>query len=118
VAEARCRLGPGALIGLSAHSLADLRAGAEAGADYATLSPIFPSPSKPGYGPPLGLSALRGAGAGLAVFALGGVTPENAPTCLDAGAAGIATMGEIMRSHAPGARVRDFMQAVVADAGG
>ena len=51
-------LAPGALIGVSAHHDADVAAAAAAGADYVTLSPIFASASKPGYGPALGVAAL------------------------------------------------------------
>jgi thiamine-phosphate pyrophosphorylase len=57
----REKLGAAALIGFSAHSVAEIAAAEAAGADYATLSPIFPSASKPGYGPALGLEALRAA---------------------------------------------------------
>ncbi len=86
---------------MSAHSLGDLRAARDAGADYATLSPIFPTSSKPGYGPALGLDALRAATAlGLPVLALGGVTAAMALSCRDAGAAGAAVMGEAMRGGA------------------
>lgn len=86
--------GPGFLIGVSCHSIdAVLRAAAE-GADYAFLSPIFPSPSKPGYGPPLGLDILHlaCAAAGIPVLALGGVNEGNAPLCVAAGAAGFASI--------------------------
>ena len=51
-------------------------AAAGEGCDYATLSPIFVSASKPGYGPALGVGALRDAP--LPVYALGGVDPSNA----------------------------------------
>ena len=115
VRQARARLG-NALIGLSAHGLADIEAGAASGADYATLSPIFPSPSKPGYGPPLGPDVFRAAAGVLPLYALGGVTPENAPACLEAGAAGVAVMGEIMRIT-PGARTRAFLAALGAGVG-
>ncbi len=74
------------------------------------MSPIFPSPSKPGYGPPLGPDVFRAAAGVLPLYALGGVTPENAPACLEAGAAGVAVMGEIMRIT-PGARTRAFLAA-------
>ena len=98
VAAARLRLGAGALVGVSAHRLADLAAALVAGADYATLSPIFPSASKPGYGPALGLAALREAAAvGLPILALGGVSVETAKTCLATGAAGVVLMGLAMR---------------------
>ncbi|MER3469224.1 MAG: thiamine phosphate synthase, partial [Thermoflexus sp.] len=73
-AEARRRLGPGRWIGVSVHSLAEAQRAAEAGADYITLSPIFPSISKPDYGPPLGLEVLRQVATAvpLPVIALGG----------------------------------------------
>jgi len=102
VAAARRRLGEAALVGVSAHGLDDLRRARDAGADYATLSPIFPSPSKPGYGPALGLWALReAAGLGLPVLALGGVTAAaEARACRDAGAHGVAVMGPAMRDGA------------------
>ncbi len=101
VAAARRRLGPGRPIGVSAHGLADLDAAREAGADYATLSPVFASASKPGYGPALGLDGLRAAAAaGLPVLALGGVTAAAARGCREAGAAGVAIMGEAMRDGA------------------
>jgi thiamine-phosphate pyrophosphorylase len=97
---ARCVLGARALIGVSAHSLEEAKSAQERGADYVTLSPIFASASKPGYGPALGLDALRASVSHLAipVLALGGVGARTARPCLDAGAAGIAVMGEIMRA--------------------
>ena len=101
VAAARRRLGPGRLVGVSAHGLGDLLAAHGAGADYATLSPVFPTASKPGYGPALGLAGLRAAaGIGLPVLALGGVTAATAGSCLEAGAAGVAIMGGAMRGGA------------------
>src|SRR5229473_1240130 len=47
VGAARQRLGPGALVGVSAHGVDDVAAAAAAGADYVTLSPIFLTASKP-----------------------------------------------------------------------
>ncbi|MFV3074710.1 thiamine phosphate synthase [Niveispirillum fermenti] len=98
IAAVRRRLGPGALIGASCHGRAAVAAAARAGADYATLSPIFPSASKPGYGPALGAGVL--AGLPLPTLALGGVTAGNLPDCLAAGAAGAAVMGGPMRDPA------------------
>ena len=99
VAAVRRRLGPEALIGVSAHDFDELRRAHDAEADYATLSPIFPSSSKPGYGPALGLAALREAvRLGLPILALGGVSIMNARPCLEAGASGIAVMGPVMRN--------------------
>jgi thiamine-phosphate pyrophosphorylase len=113
VGAARQRLGPGAIIGVSAHVRADVEAAAAAGADYVTLSPIFVTSSKPGYGPALGVGALGAvAKAGIAVVALGGVTAVVARPCLDAGAAGVAVMGDIMRSGDPGRSVGNLLAAL------
>ncbi len=101
VAAARERLAD-AVIGVSAHSLADVAAAAAAGADYVTLSPIFVTESKPGYGPALGIESLRAAAAlGIPVLALAGVTAATAGVCLAAGASGVAVMGEVMRADDP-----------------
>ena len=112
VAEARRRLGPDALIGVSAHDLAEAGA-AGAGADYLTLSPIFPSISKPGYGPALGVEGLRAVAAeiGRPIIALGGVTAENAASCLEAGACGIAVMGVAMQARNTQSTVRQLIAA-------
>ncbi len=98
VAPARARLGRGALLGVSAHSLGEVRAAREAGADYVTLSPIFLTASKPGYGPALGLAVLREAAGVMPVVALGGIDPGTAASCREAGAAAVAVMGVVMRA--------------------
>jgi thiamine-phosphate pyrophosphorylase len=105
-------LAPGALIGVSAHGLDDVAAAAAAGADYVTLSPIFVTSSKPGYGPALGVTAIEPAASlGIAVIALGGLRADLVRPCLAAGAAGVAVMGEIMRSDNPGRAVGGLLAA-------
>lgn len=102
VGAARARLGSGPLIGVSCHSVQALLAAAAGGADYATLSPIFASRSKPDYGPPLGLDTLARAPKPLPVLALGGVTATRLRACLAVGAVGGAVMGLLMRAADPG----------------
>jgi thiamine-phosphate pyrophosphorylase len=110
---AKARL-PQGLIGASAHSAADAAAQLSAGADYVTVSPIFLTASKPGYGPALGLDGLARivAEAPGPVLALGGINAENAAMCRAAGAAGIAVMGEIMRADDPQAIVTNLIRAM------
>lgn len=83
---------PGFLIGVSCHSVEDLKAAEREGADYAVLSPVFAPISKASDLPPLGLTGLREACNSVAVpiYALGGITDENSMSCIEAGAAGVA----------------------------
>jgi thiamine-phosphate pyrophosphorylase len=115
---ARKRL-PSALIGVSAHSARDAAAALRAGADYVTVSPVFPTASKPGYGPALGLDGLARMvmAAPGPVLALGGVTPDKAALCRAAGAGGIAVMGEVMRADDPRATVAQLIRAFSAKSG-
>jgi thiamine-phosphate pyrophosphorylase len=113
-ATARRRLGRGALIGVSAHSAAEVQAAAARGADYVTVSPIFASASKPGYGPILGLAtlAILARAVTIPVIALGGVTQATAAECRAAGAAGIAVMGHVMRAADPRAVTAQLVAAL------
>jgi len=110
-ANARATLGPDKIIGVSAHTLGEAGAAASAGADYATISPMFPTQSKPGYGPPLYLDGLKRVAGKVTIplVALGGVTAATALSCRRAGAFGVAAMGTIMRASDPAMSVYDIL---------
>jgi thiamine-phosphate pyrophosphorylase len=110
---ARARL-PGGLIGASAHSEAEASALLSSGADYVTISPVFITASKPGYGPAIGLHGLAEIAARVPgpVIALGGINAANAPLCLSAGASGVAVMGEVMRAKDPQAVVAAIVAVI------
>jgi thiamine-phosphate pyrophosphorylase len=87
------------IIGVSAHSSADVRLAESHGADFAVLAPIFEKANTSAKA--LGLEVLREACSGLTsadragdehffVLALGGVNLENAAACVAAGASGVA----------------------------
>ena len=93
---------PGFIVSVACHSIEDVRRAADEGADYAVLAPIFPPRSKSDLRPPLGLEAIRESAAfGIPVIALGGITEENAPHCLAAGAVGVAGITLFQRGPRP-----------------
>ena len=111
--------GTGLVVGRSCHDADDVRRASAEGVDYVTVSPVFASPSKPGYGPALGLGGLA-ALAGTApvpVYALGGVTAVSAGACLAAGAGGVAVMGTIMGAADPAAATTVLLDALGVPAG-
>ena len=86
------------IIGSSVHTLTEAKQRETEGADFITYSPIYPTVSKPGYGPAVGVEVLRKVteGVNIPVFALGGISPERVLECLDVGAYGVAVMSGVM----------------------
>ena len=80
------------LIGVSCHSPGDVKNAEADGATFAVFAPVFEKKDVPNARP-AGLAQLREAcTVKIPVLALGGVTLENAKSCLEAGAAGIAAI--------------------------
>ena len=82
------------LIGVSCHSLAAAKVAERDGANYLFFGPVFATPAKAAYGAPQGLERLAEVcrAVALPVLAIGGITLENAASCLSAGASGIAAI--------------------------
>jgi thiamine-phosphate pyrophosphorylase len=80
------------LIGVSTHNLEEVEAAERSGADFVVFGPVFAPLSKTEHLPPRGLDELARvcARVQIPVFALGGITWDNAPLCEQARAAGIA----------------------------
>src|SRR5439155_11454568 len=98
-------------VGRSCHTAAEVAAST---VDYVTVSPVFASESKPGYGPALGLDGLAElvAASPVKTVALGGITcAAQAAACRAAGATGVAVLGAVMRAADPAAMVRELLTA-------
>jgi thiamine-phosphate diphosphorylase len=96
-AIARQLLGPEVMLGRSTHSSEEARAAHEEGADYVFLGPIWSTASHPGA-PGLGPGAIAQA-LPARVVAIGGITPDRVPLCVEHGAAGVAAISALW--HAP-----------------
>jgi thiamine-phosphate pyrophosphorylase len=88
------------LFGKSVHSLSSAKEAERMGFDYVIFGPVYQTPSKIKYGKPQGLGKLKMvcSSVNVPVFAVGGVNPERAKNCIEAGAHGVAVIREIMLS--------------------
>ena len=114
LADARAMLGPEALIGVSTHTLDELRAARDGGADYVTFGPVFDTPSKRGLLEPRGVrateAAVRAAGP-LPLVALGGIDVTRPLRALrGVGVAGVAAIRALHDTDDPEAAARELLR--------
>ena len=116
VAAARAALGAGAIVGVSCYdSLQRARDAAAAGADYVAFGAFFPSPTKP-HAARASLDLLRqSATLGLPRVAIGGITPDNAPSLVEAGADFLAVISALFAAPDVQAAARRFARLYPAD---
>lgn len=102
-AEARARLGPDPILGLSVTDPAQLAAVDSALVHYLGVGPIFATSTKPDAAPAMGLSGLAAtrAGTALPIIAIGGIDATNAAAVIRAGADGIAAVSAICAAGDP-----------------
>jgi thiamine-phosphate pyrophosphorylase len=114
VAVARRLLGPHRLLGVSVHSVSEAVQAESAGADYIVLGPIYETPSKEIYGPPLGLATLEEAAraVGKPIIGIGGVTASRARDMRLAGAFGVAVITAVLGADDVEAATRVLLDAV------
>jgi thiamine-phosphate pyrophosphorylase len=96
---ARKLLGKGAIIGLSTHSLEQIREAVEMPVDYIGVGPIFDTSSKKNPDPSVGLRLIEQAKheiGDLPLVAIGGIGPTNVDKVFAAGADAVAMIGAIL----------------------
>ena len=112
-ADVRPLVGAAGWIGASAHTLEEAVEAEASGADFVVFGPVFATPSKAPYGPPVGLVALRAARLALAlpVLAIGGIKAENLEQVAKGGADGFAVISAILSDPNPEAATRLLLEA-------
>ncbi len=96
---ARRLLGDDAIIGCSTHNIEQALQAARYPVDYIAIGPVFPTASKVNPDPVVGLDGLRRVRDGIGqipLVAIGGITRENAPDVLDAGADAVAVISALL----------------------
>jgi len=113
-AMAKQAVGKSFLVGASCHSLEAAKAAEHDGADYIFFGPIFSTPSKSAFGTPQGLAGLAQVcrGVSIPVLGIGGITLDNAASCLHAGAVGLAAIRLFQDAIDPISTVRQIHQLV------
>lgn len=107
VEKVRRELGDNFVVGLSVKTVEDAKEGKESGVDYVCVSPIFDTPNKEEKG--VGLEVLRDIarelGEDMPVLVIGGITEKNLSEVVEAGAEGVAMIGELQKAAQEGEEV-------------
>jgi thiamine-phosphate pyrophosphorylase len=116
-AEARGQLGPGAIIGVSTHTFGQIDAAVREPVTYIAVGPIFGTATKDtGYtaaGLPFVREARARVPAAIPLVAIGGITLARAPEVIEAGAAQVAVIGDLLATDNPGERVAAYYRALM-----
>ena len=112
--DVKSRIPDDCFLGVSVHSFNEAKAATEAGADYFGIGPVNPTGSKADAKDaigPAGIKIYRDAGFTMPVVAIGGITPENTPAIIKAGADGVSMISAIAGTEDPQAAARRFREA-------
>ena len=114
VLVARELLGAQRLLGISVHTVEEGLLAQSQGADYVVLGPIYETPSKQMFGPPLGIHILEKACQliRIPIIGIGGVTAARAREMRCAGAFGAAVITAILGADDIESATRELLDAV------
>lgn len=102
--------GSAAIIGLSTHTPSQVEDALAADVDYVAVGPIFRTATKDTGYEARGLDLVRlAAGRGRPVVAIGGITLANAASVLDAGAASVAVISDLLAAEDPAVRMKEYL---------
>jgi thiamine-phosphate pyrophosphorylase len=111
---ARKLIGEARIIGGSAVTLEEARECFSEGADYIGFGPVYPTTSKDDAGTVTGIALLEKVvkAVSIPIIAIGGLTVENTPEVIRAGARGIAVISAVCCQENPEQATRELSQAL------
>lgn len=111
-AVARKMLGPGKIIGITVHNLAEALEAQELGADYLGVSPIYHTQTKSDAGKPAGITLIEEIRARVKIplIAIGGINLANAPEVVKAGADGLCAISAVVAKENSGVEIKKFQE--------
>jgi len=114
VPVARQLLGARRLLGISVHAVEEAVQAESQGADYIVFGPVYETPSKQMFGPPLGIDTLEKACrlVRIPIMGIGGVTAARAREMRQAGAFGVAVITAILSAADVESATRELLDAV------
>jgi len=119
--DVRAVVGADAIVGLSTHTIDQLEAALAQPIDYVAIGPVFGTTTKTTGYEAVGLTAVRAAAArvaaaarkpGVDLVAIGGITLDTAASVIEAGAASVAVIGDLLVTGDLECRVREYLEAL------
>ena len=115
--DVRRIVGDPAIVGFSTHTVEQIETAVREPITYVAVGPVFGTTSKDTGYERVGLDLVRRAarmasGAGLPLVAIGGITLATAPAVIEAGAASVAVIGDLLATRDPEARVRQYIKSL------
>jgi thiamine-phosphate pyrophosphorylase len=118
-ASVRKILGSAAIIGISTHTREQARAASRLAVDYIAVGPIFGTSTKETGYRAVGTALveevaaiIRAADSVSPIVAIGGITLDRAREVIEAGAASVAVISDLLSTGNPEARVREYLRAL------
>ncbi len=114
-AAVRSIVGTERLVGVSTHTIEQVEAAVLEPVDYVAIGPVFGTSTKSTGYEAVGLERVRAAARaararGLPIVAIGGITLDRAADVIEAGAASVAVISDLLTSSDPGGRVREYVR--------
>jgi thiamine-phosphate pyrophosphorylase len=113
-AVAREMIGPEKILGVSINTFEQVDEAHKLNIDYLSLSPVFPTPTKPDTTPAFGIEGLKKARqmTSRPLMTIGGINKTNLKDIVDTGMDGVAVVSAICSAPSPGMAARELAEII------